>query len=133
MANPTLKILLADDDPDILEVMAKRLAAVDFDVVTASDGIEALAKARGERPDILVLDVNMPGKDGFEVLKDFRETPPDNKWRPVIIVSAQNELDSFRKGFSLEADHYLSKPCRMEDLLNAIYLMMTLMPLRSQE
>lgn len=126
-----LKILIADDDPDILSITAKKVRSSGFEVVTAQDGIEALEKAMSDKPDILILDVSMPRRDGFEVLRLFRENPPDAKWRPVIIVSAQGEMEAYRKGFALEADHYLSKPCPIEDVMGAIYLMASLIPLRA--
>ena len=129
MSEQVLKVLIADDEPDVLAIMAKRVRQAGFDVVTASDGVEALDKAMRELPDILVLDINMPRKDGFEILKAFREKPPDMKWRPVIIVSSEGEIDSYRKGFSLQADHYLSKPCSLDDLINAVRLMASLIPL----
>jgi len=55
--------------------------------------------------------------DGWAVLSQLRLHPPTKRWQPVIIVSAQNELDSFKKGVTLEADHYLTKPCAIDDIL----------------
>jgi len=69
--------------------------------------------------------------DGWAVLSQLRQNPPTKRWLPVIIVSAQNELESFRKGVDLEADHYLTKPCPIEDILKAIRLMLSLIPQRS--
>ncbi|MBF0122218.1 MAG: response regulator [Candidatus Omnitrophica bacterium] len=131
MAEKTLKILVADDEPEILMVLAKMVRAEGFDVVTASDGVEAWEKVLSENPDMLILDINMPKKDGFAVLKELRTSPPDKKWRPVIIVSGRQEMDSFHQGFNLEADHYLSKPFRMEELSSAIRLMASLIPFRT--
>ena len=70
----------------------------------------------------------MPQKGGFEVLKELREHPPEQKWQPVIIVSARGELDDVKKGLSLEAEHYLVKPCPIENILKAIKLMAALIP-----
>ena len=63
-------------------------------------------------------------------LKDLRENPPPDKWQPVIIISGQNELESIKKGFSYEADHYITKPCSMSDVLKAIRIMISLIPQR---
>ncbi|NLE65520.1 MAG: response regulator [Elusimicrobia bacterium] len=127
-----LKILIADDEEDILSVLAKKLREAGHDVVPAADGIQAWDLAQREHPDLFILDLHMPGKDGFTLLKDLRDRPWDKKWRPVIIVSAQNELDSYRKGFDFDADHYLSKPCRVEEVLSAVALMARLIPLRQE-
>jgi DNA-binding response OmpR family regulator len=130
---PNYKILMADDEPYILEIMAKKIAQAGYKVVTAPDGEEALAKIKSEDPDIILLDLNMPKMDGFEVLKNLRENPPSKKWQPVIIISARTDLDDMKKGFSLEADHYLTKPCNVPDILKAIRLMINLIPQRKSK
>lgn len=125
-----LKVLMADDEPDVLSIMAKKVQAAGYDVVAAHDGEEAWTKIAKEDPDIVVLDVNMPSLDGFSLLKRLRESPPSKKWQPVIIVSAREELADLQQGFSLEADHYLTKPCNIEDILKGIRLMAQLIPQR---
>lgn len=131
MSAHPIKILVADDEELVLEIMAKKIASQDYEVVTAKDGQEAWAKIVSELPDIIILDLNMPKMDGWAVLSQLRQNPPTKRWLPVIIVSAQNELESFRKGVDLEADHYLTKPCPIEDILKAIRLMLSLIPQRS--
>ncbi len=131
--SPPLKILLADDEPDVREVMGRRIAREGYEVVTAFDGQDAWEKIQAETPDIIILDLTMPRMDGFTVLKNLRERPPADKWQPVIIVSALGELSDMQKGFSLEADHYLTKPCQMEDVLKGIALMASLIPQRRKE
>jgi DNA-binding response OmpR family regulator len=123
-----LKVLMADDEPDVLEIMAKKVFVQGYTVITAKDGEEAWNKIRSESPDIIVLDLNMPKMNGFEVLQQLRKTPPEEKWQPVIIVSARNELDDVKKGLSLEAEHYLVKPCPVEEIIKAIRLMAGLIP-----
>ncbi len=125
-----MKILMADDEPAILEIMAKKVEMSGYDVVTAKDGQEAWEKIVSESPDIILLDLTMPRKDGWEVLKDLRQKPPSPKWQPVIIISALREFRDIQQGFSLEADHYLTKPCSMEDIIKAIQLMVKLIPQR---
>lgn len=123
-----LKILMADDEPDVLDIMAKKIFIQGYTVVTAYDGREAWEKIQSESPDIIILDLNMPRMNGFEVLQTLRENPPAEKWQPVIIVSARSDLDDIKKGLSLEAEHYLVKPCSVEDILKAVRLVTSLIP-----
>jgi two-component system OmpR family response regulator len=128
-----IKVLVADDEKDILDVMVKKINLAGYDVVSAEDGEEAWEKIQRADPDIIVLDLNMPKMDGFSVLKNLREHPPQDKWQPVIIVSARTELADMQKGFSLEAEHYLTKPCHIDDVLKAIALMENLIPQRKSK
>lgn len=128
-----IKVLMADDEKDILEVMSKKIRAEGYDVITASDGLQAWDMIVSESPDVILLDLTMPKMDGFSVLKKLRKTPPSDKWQPVIIVSGLNELEDMNKGLSLEADHYITKPCRIDDILKAIRLMVTLIPQRKSQ
>lgn len=125
-----IKILVADDEKEVLDIMARKIQEQGYDVVKASDGNDALEKIIREAPDVILLDINMPGRNGFEILKDVRENPTASKWQPVIIVSACNELNDLRKGYKLQADHYITKPCSIEDIIKAIKLMVSLIPQR---
>lgn len=125
----SLKILMADDELEVLEIMAKKIEDRGHQVITAQDGIVAWEKIQNESPDVILLDLTMPKMDGFEVLKALREHPPCEKWQPVIIVSARGELEDLQKGIAMEAEHYLVKPCSIEDVLKAIELMAKLIPL----
>ena len=127
-----VKVLIADDENAILEITAKKVQEAGYDVVTARDGQEAWEKIQAEVPDVIVLDLCMPKKDGFEVLRDVRHSPSSAKWQPVIIVSAMGEIESVEKGFALEADHYLVKPCDADAVLQAIRLMAGLIPERKR-
>lgn len=124
------KILIADDERDILEVLSKKIGQAGYEVVSAKDGQEALDKIYKEAPDVIVLDVRMPKLDGFEVLKRLREKPIPTKWQPVIIVSALGELEDMKKGYSLEADYYIVKPCEIPAVLKGIETMLHLIPVR---
>lgn len=128
-----LKVLIADDEDDIRSVMEKRIASEGYQVVTAVDGEDAWQKIREEDPDLIILDLTMPKKDGMEVLTDLRKTPPSKKWQPVIIVSARSELKDIKQGLEMEADHYLTKPCQMEDVIKGIRLMQALIPQRNSD
>lgn len=124
----SLKILVADDEPEVLEIMAKKIAHHGFDVVSALDGLEAWEKIQSESPDIILLDLNMPKMNGFEVLKALRDHPSPDKWQPVIIVSARGELEDIQTGLSMEAEHYIVKPCSVDNILKAIRLVAKLIP-----
>lgn len=74
------------------------------------------------------MDLMMPKQNGFEVLRRVRTHLSVDKWQPVIIVSAKRELEDLREGYALEADHYMTKPCPIEDILKSIRLMVSLIP-----
>jgi two-component system, OmpR family, response regulator VicR len=123
------KILVVDDEKDIVNCVCSRLQREGYEVSAAFDGEEALFKVEEADPDAIILDLSMPKLNGFEVLKALRQKT-DAKWRPVIIVSANEELESVKKSYSLEADHYLTKPCSMENLLRGVQTVLSLIPLR---
>lgn len=123
------KILIVDDDKEIVEMLKVKLTQEGYETAEAYDGEKALEKVEKEDPDLVLLDLMLPKINGFEVLKQIREKHKD-KWRPVIILSAKTDLEFVKKGYSMEADHYLTKPCSMENILRGIRTMISLMPLR---
>jgi len=131
MTEHPIKILIADDEDAVREIMAKRVASQGYQVIAAKDGQEAWGLIVSESPDVIILDLNMPKMDGWAVLSQLRHNPLAKRWQPVIIVSAQHELENFKKGVTLEADHYLTKPCQIEDILKSIRLMLSLVPQRN--
>ncbi|MDD5730281.1 MAG: response regulator [Candidatus Omnitrophica bacterium] len=126
MAN---KILIVDDDLEIIDMLNTRLKKEGYEVATALDGEEALSKVAGFDPDVVLLDLMLPKLNGFDVLARIRQEYKD-KWRPVIIISAQAELETLKRCYSLEADHYLTKPCTMGAILQGIRTMLSLIPSR---
>ena len=129
---PNIKVLIVDDEVDVLERLAKKVALEGYQVIKAFDGQEAWEKIKSESPDVIVLDLAMPKRDGLDVLRELRQNPPSAKWQPVIIVSAKQELQDLQKGYALEADHYITKPATMGDIINAIKLMVNLIPQRNK-
>lgn len=123
------KILVVDDDKEIVEILNSRLCREGYIVTVAFSGEEALGKFKLADPDVILLDLNLPGLNGFDVLREIREKHID-RWRPVIIVSAKSELESLKTCYKLEADHYLTKPCNIDDILRGITTMLSLIPLR---
>ncbi len=93
------KILIVDDEPDIVEILYKRLSKEGYEVVTAVDGQEALVRVQENDPDVVLLDLMLPKLNGFEVLKEIRQKFI-NKWRPVIIISARTERDSIKQCYN---------------------------------
>jgi len=126
MAN---RILVVDDEKETVETLSGILLKNGYEVSTAFDGEEALRKVREDDPDVILLDLVMPKLNGYETLKEIREKHND-KWRPVIIISAKTELESVQKCYNLEADHYLTKPCSLDNILRGIETMISLIPMR---
>ena len=123
------KLLLVDDDKDIIDALKPRLQREGYDVFTAFDGEEGLRMVKDCNPDIILLDLLMPKLNGFDVLKEIR-TNMNDRWRPVIIISANSDLASVKKGYDMEADHYLAKPCTIDTVLHGIKTMISLLPAR---
>ncbi len=110
----TGRVLLVDDEPALLKVLGIKLRVSGFEVVTARDGVEALKLVEAVRPDILLLDVLLPGMDGLRVLEKLRRFSD----LPVIVFSAQPE--NAQKAFSHGADDFLPKPFDVDDLVGRI-------------
>ena len=126
------KLLVVDDDKDIAEPLQRQLERKGYQVRVAFDGEEALQKVSEDLPDVVLLDLIMPKRNGFEVLKEIREKYKD-KWIPVIIISAKTDLDSVKDSYNMEADHYLIKPCSIDNILKGITTMISLIPLRKAQ
>jgi two-component system alkaline phosphatase synthesis response regulator PhoP len=109
MDTNTRKVLIADDEPDILEILKYNLVAEGYEVITAKDGDEALEKARRTQPDLVVLDVMMPKKSGVEVCQIMRNQPMF-KETLIIFLTAVNDEGSQIRGLETGADDYVSKP-----------------------
>jgi CheY-like chemotaxis protein len=104
-------ILLVDDDPDILRLLIMTLRPEGFRLLSASDGNTALEIVRAERPDLLLLDWNMPGRNGLEVCRTLRsESDPDLRDVPVVLLTAQVEAEDTAAGFAAGVTDYVTKP-----------------------
>lgn len=119
MVNMARKVLIADDEPDILEILKYNLVNEGYQVVTAKDGDEALEKARISKPDLVVLDIMMPRKTGVEVCKILR-TQPAFKDTLIIFLTALNDEDTQIKGLETGADDYISKPISPKVFLSRV-------------
>jgi DNA-binding response OmpR family regulator len=114
------KILVVDDEPDTV-FLAKRLLEMDnFTVITAYDGEEALKKIYTEKPKIVLLDIKLPKKDGYEVCKEIKSN--EKYCQTIIIMFTAKIFDSDReKGLKLGADYYITKPFSGRDLVQLIH------------
>ncbi|MEI6872254.1 MAG: response regulator, partial [Verrucomicrobiota bacterium] len=103
------KILVADDEPDVLDLVALNLQRAGFDVLKADDGEQALRLARDEMPALLVLDLMMPGLSGLEVTKLLKQSPQTARIPVVMLTAKADEVDRI-VGLELGADDYVTKP-----------------------
>jgi len=121
------KILVIDDDPDVHAVVKKILEAKSYKVLSAYDGFEGLRKVVDERPDLIILDVIMPGKHGFDVCHELKT---DEKYHffsniPVLMLTVYPEDRekmhlSMREGMMMEAEDYLQKPVDAQELVKRV-------------
>ncbi|MFS0577489.1 response regulator transcription factor [Sporosarcina sp. 179-K 3D1 HS] len=110
------KILVVDDDPNILELVNIHLAQAGYSVMKASNGEEALQLAETELPDLAVVDVMMPGMDGYTLTQRLREED-----LPVLLLTAKGELEDKERGFLAGSDDYVVKPFEPKELLFRIH------------
>ena len=113
------KILIADDEPDILEIIQFNLAAEGYDVITAKNGDEAIEQAKKHLPDLIILDVMMPGKTGIETCNILRAQPVF-KETLIIFLSALSDEGTEIRGLESGADDYLTKPIRPKILISKV-------------
>jgi len=111
----TQRILVVDDEPDITALVAYHLAKAGYRVSTAANGPEALKAAREERPDIVILDVMLPGVSGYDVLAEMRRREETSEVGVILLTARREEADRIR-GLSLGADDYLTKPFSPQEL-----------------
>jgi DNA-binding response OmpR family regulator len=115
MESTQAKVLVADDEPHLLRLVKFRLERDGYEVLTAADGETALQVARDEHPDLCVLDVMMPKRSGFDVLRDLRADAACNHMK-VIMLTARAQDRDLDAGFSLGADDYITKPFSPQEL-----------------
>ncbi|HRO46179.1 response regulator transcription factor [Agriterribacter sp.] len=113
------KILIADDEPDILEIISYNLGKEGYETITAKDGEESLHKAKLFKPDLIVLDVMMPNKNGMEVCKTLRSLPAFHDTLIIFLTALNDELSHIR-GLEYGADDYISKPVSPKVLVSKV-------------
>lgn len=113
---PKTRILIVEDDPDILQLLSYNIQSAGYDVVTAMDGNAALAMVKRHSPDLLLLDLMIPGIDGFEVCKELKKRQ-ETRNIPVIMLTAKGEEVDRIVGLELGADDYVVKPFSPRELI----------------
>ena len=120
----TAKILLIDDDPDFVESTKIILESKPYQVIVAYEGNEGLRKARAEKPDLILLDIIMPVKDGFVAAEQLKKDPELSKIPLIMLTSFSKKGGGTSipvgRGFSLEAEDYIEKPISPPDLLRTV-------------
>jgi two-component system OmpR family response regulator len=111
------RLLVVEDEDTIRQLLSGSLRFAGFEVATAASGAEALRAVTASRPDLVLLDVMMPGGDGFEVVRRLRSTGPDV---PVIFLTARDDVRDRVSGLALGADDYVTKPFSLDELLERI-------------
>jgi DNA-binding response OmpR family regulator len=110
-----LKILVADDDEDILNMIRTALLPENYAIVVARDGVEAFEMARAERPDLIVLDIEMPRRNGYETCRLLRADPLTQKV-PIIMLTSRSSEKDIVEGFEGGAQDYITKPFSLAHL-----------------
>ncbi len=113
------KVLVVDDEPNVLRSLVQYLTIEDFQVETANNGQEALEKVQSFVPELILLDVMMPGMDGFEVLDKIKEMAGFEN-TPVIMLTAKDQSSDVLKGYQSGATSYLVKPFNLDELVETI-------------
>jgi DNA-binding response OmpR family regulator len=113
------KILIVDDDPDVLHSMYVRLKANNYDTSFAADAISCMAEARKNEPDLVILDLGLPAGDGFLVMERFKAVPPLASI-PIIVVSGRDHRANHKRAIEAGAKAFLQKPVNNAELLAII-------------
>jgi two-component system KDP operon response regulator KdpE len=116
---PKQKILVVDDDPDLVRAMRLRLRANNYEVTTATDGYTAIASAQKERPALIILDLGLPVGDGFVVLERLQNIDALASV-PVIVLSARDPQSNEERALKAGASAFFQKPADNDELMNAI-------------
>jgi DNA-binding response OmpR family regulator len=122
------KILIVDDDPDLVEAVTMILESKDYDVIAAYGGNEGLEKAKTEGPDLIVLDVMMPDKDGYAVCKELKADPKYREIPILLLTAVVSKISTTRytqqMGLETEADDYIDKPVEPAELVRRIEVLL---------
>jgi DNA-binding response OmpR family regulator len=119
------KVLVADDEPNIVKIMEFELKKSGYQVMTANDGEEALELIRENPPDLILSDIMMPKMDGYELCREVKKDPA-LRGIPFIFLTAKTGMENRIQGYMLGATKYITKPCGRQDLLKAIDLRLRL-------
>ncbi|MFH1867778.1 MAG: response regulator [Candidatus Omnitrophota bacterium] len=113
------RVLIIDDDKDVCDVIKDMLIRGGYDASTALDGKTGIVKAQEQQPNLILLDIMMPGMDGFEVLRSLKSSP-NTSYIPIVIVSAKRDANSLFKARELRSSDYLMKPFASGELMKIV-------------
>lgn len=108
-------ILIADDDPSLVLMLSNHLERLDHSVRHARDGLECFQLAKESRPDLLIVDIMMPGLDGFQVVQKIRELGHEYRRIPIIIMSVKEKLDFLFRGLNIQS--FIAKPFSLDEFM----------------
>ena len=128
---PKAKILVVEDEPDILEVLQYNLSKEGFEVFSAQDGEAGLALAREKKPDLLLLDLMLPGMDGVEVCRQM-QIDPETRTIHIVMLTAKGEESDVVLGLGVGADDYITKPFNTRELIARIGAVLRRGPLKEE-
>ncbi len=118
------KILVVDDEADLVRLIGYALQIEGYDIVTATNGQDALRAVQSERPDLVVLDVMLPDLSGVEVCRRLRDQPA-TAHLPIMMLSARSQVSDKVKALQAGADEYITKPYNPDELLQTIHALIT--------
>ena len=122
------KILVVDDDPDLVSSIKIMLESKNYGVITAYEGVEGLSKAKEELPDLIVLDVMMPNKDGYAVCAELKGDPKYNQIPILLLTAVVSKMPETtytqRMGMEIEADDYIDKPVEPSELIKRVEVLL---------
>ncbi|WP_395070324.1 response regulator transcription factor [Gracilimonas sp.] len=117
MSDKRMKVLVVEDEPSLIFTLRDTLESEGYDVVVSEEGTQALEMVKEHKPDIMILDIMLPGKSGYDIMEELRK----NKYTfPVIMLTAKDQEPDKVKGLSLGADDYITKPFGVKELLARI-------------
>lgn len=109
MSKPKKKILIIEDEPDIMELVIVTLESDDYELLQATDGLTGLNKAQNENPDLLLLDIMLPKMNGYDICRELKSNPATSPI-PIIMLTAFGQKREIEEGYKVKADDYIVKP-----------------------
>jgi len=114
------KILIIEDELDLVQALAMRLKAEGYQTACVTDGISALDRSREEKPDLILLDICLPGRNGFEVFQQLRQDPATERI-PIVFLTARSTVEDRQKARHLGAAGYVTKPFQWANLIKLVH------------
>lgn len=116
-------ILVVDDNPDIISILRNILEGRGYAIQSASNGGDVFVRLEEQRPDVIILDIMMPGMDGLQVLSRIRGNP-ETAAIPVILLTAKSQYEDILEGYKMGTDYYITKPFTSTQIINGINLVL---------